>query len=27
VIRAMADAVDHPQSGVRIIEAPEMQRA
>jgi len=27
VIRAMADAVDHPPSGVRIIEAPEMRRA
>jgi len=27
VIRAMADAIDHPPSGVRVIEAPEMRRA
>jgi len=27
VIRAIADAVDHPPNSVRIIEAPEMRRA
>lgn len=27
VIRAMADAIDRPPSGVRVIEAPEMRRA
>ena len=27
VIRAIADAVDQPPTGVRIIEAPELRRA